>query len=108
LRRLEFHHTPKHASWLNMVEIEIGVLRSQCLDRRIDSKARLVDEVDAWEKLKNSAGARINRMLSTEQARPKLARTYPKLISEESKSLTRNYFAVLGSSQSSLAVTYAI
>ena len=36
LRRLEFHHTPKHASWLNMVEIEIGVLRTQCLDRRID------------------------------------------------------------------------
>ena len=35
LRRLEFHYVPKHASWLNMVEIEIGVLRSQCLDRRI-------------------------------------------------------------------------
>jgi hypothetical protein len=47
LRRLEFHYTPKHASWLNMVEIEIGVLRSQCLDRRIATKARLIAEVAA-------------------------------------------------------------
>jgi transposase len=46
LRRLEFHYTPKHASWLNMVEIEIGVLRSQCLDRRIATKARLIAEVE--------------------------------------------------------------
>src|ERR1700728_4070945 len=50
LRRLEFHYTPKHASWLNMVEIEIGVLRSQCLDRRIAKKARLIAEVAAWER----------------------------------------------------------
>ncbi len=50
LRRLEFHYVPKHASWLNMVEIEIGVLRSQCLDRRIDSKERLVSEIAAWER----------------------------------------------------------
>ena len=50
LRRLEFHYVPKHASWLNMVEIEIGVLASQCLDRRIDSYARLVAETAAWEK----------------------------------------------------------
>jgi hypothetical protein len=48
LRRLEFHYTPKHASWLNMVEIEIGVLRSQCLDRRVATKARLIAEVAAW------------------------------------------------------------
>ena len=47
LKRLEFHHTPKHASWLNMVEI--GVLRSQCLDRRIDNKDTLIAEVAAWE-----------------------------------------------------------
>jgi hypothetical protein len=45
LSRLEFHYTPKHASWLNMVEIEIGVLRTQCLDRRIDNKDFLVSEV---------------------------------------------------------------
>ncbi len=47
LKRLEFHHTAKHASWLNRVEIEIGVLRGQCLDRRIDNKARLISEIDA-------------------------------------------------------------
>jgi transposase len=49
LRRLEFHYVPKHASWLNMVEIEIGVLRSQCLDRRIATKEQLVSEIAAWE-----------------------------------------------------------
>ena len=54
LRRLEFHYTPKHASWLNMVEIEIGVLRSQCLDRRIDSHERLVAEIAAWERQRNA------------------------------------------------------
>ena len=47
LKRLEFHHTPKHASWLNMVEIEIGVLRGQCLDRRIEDKDLLVAEIAA-------------------------------------------------------------
>src|ERR1700682_1063756 len=50
LRRLQFHYVPKHASWLNMVEIEVGVLAGQCLDRRIDSYARLVAETAAWEK----------------------------------------------------------
>src|SRR4051812_39072698 len=50
LRRLEFHYTPKHASWLNMVEIEIGVLRGQCLDRRIDDPKWLRREVAAWER----------------------------------------------------------
>jgi hypothetical protein len=58
LRRLEFHYVPKHASWLNMVEIEIGVLASQCLDRRIESYTRLVAETAAWEKQRNAAGAR--------------------------------------------------
>src|SRR5260370_27597725 len=59
LRRLEFHYVPKHASWLNMVEIEIGVLRSQCLDRRIDSRQRLVSEIAAWERQLNTSRARI-------------------------------------------------
>src|SRR3982750_3893272 len=62
LRRLEFHYTPKHASWLNMVEIEIGVLRGQCLDRRIDDPKRLVSEVAAWERQRNAACARIKWM----------------------------------------------
>ncbi len=50
LRRLEFHYVPKHASWLNMVEIEICVLRAQCLDRRIATAERLVSEIAAWER----------------------------------------------------------
>lgn len=79
LRRLEFHFTPKHASWLNMVEIEIGVLKSQCLDRRIESRDRLISEIAEWERQRNDRGARINWMFSTENARDKLARAYPKL-----------------------------
>ena len=77
LKRLEFHHTPKHASWLNMVEIEIGALRSQCLDRRIDDKHKLIAEVAAWERKRNAAAARINWMFTTEKAREKLRRAYP-------------------------------
>jgi len=84
LRRLEFHYTPKHASWLNMVEIEIGVLRGQCLDRRIESRERLVSEVAAWERQRNASGARINWMFSTENARAKLAKAYPKPDPKES------------------------
>jgi hypothetical protein len=57
---LEFHYTPKHASWLNMVEIEIGVLVSQCLDRRIPDKVTLVSEVVTWERRRNAERARIN------------------------------------------------
>ena len=76
-RRLEFHFTPKHASWLNMVEIEIGVLRSQCLDRRIDQKDRLVAEIAAWQASRNLSGTRIKWMFTTQRARAKLARAYP-------------------------------
>ena len=71
LRRLEFHYVPKHASWLNMVEIEIGVLAGQCLDRRIDSYARLIAETAAWEKRRNAERARINWMFTTEKPAPK-------------------------------------
>jgi len=77
LKRLEFHHTPKHASWLNMVEIEIGVLRSQCLDRRIDDKDRLILEIDIWQKQRNADHAKINWMFTTEKAREKLRKAYP-------------------------------
>jgi hypothetical protein len=77
LQRLEFHYTPKHANWLNMVEIEIGVLRSQCLDRRIGERKRLVREVKAWEKQRNDSSARVKWMFTTERARVKLARAYP-------------------------------
>jgi transposase len=77
LRRLEFHFTPKHASWLNMVEIEIGVLRSQCLSRRIATRERLVSEIDAWQRQRNDSGARIKWMFTTDQARSKMAKAYP-------------------------------
>jgi hypothetical protein len=77
LRRLEFHYVPKHASWLNMVEIEIGVLRSQCLDRRIAERARLVSEIAAWERQRNAAGVRVKWMFTTEKARAKMGRAYP-------------------------------
>ena len=83
LRRLEFHFTPKHASWLNMVEIEIGVLRGQCLSRRIAERDRLVSEIAAWERQRNNSGARINWMFSSEQARTKMARAYPKPETEQ-------------------------
>jgi transposase len=82
LRRIEFHYTPRHASWLNMVEIEIGVLRSQCLDRRIDSRDLLVSEVVIWEQQRNSSGASINWMFTPEKARAKMARAYPTLVNE--------------------------
>jgi transposase len=82
LRRLEFHHTPKHASWLNMVEIEIGVLRGQCLNRRIGERERLVSEIHAWEHQRNVLGARVEWMFTTERARTKLARAYPAAIKE--------------------------
>jgi len=78
LRQLEFHYVPKHASWLNMVEIEIGVLAAQCLDRRIDSIEQLTAETTAWEQQRNAAAARIKWMFTTEKARAKMGRAYPK------------------------------
>jgi len=77
LRRLEFHYVPKHASWLNMVEIEIGVLRGQCLDRRIATTEQLVSEIAAWEHQRNASGARIKWMFTTAKARAKMGRAYP-------------------------------
>ena len=70
LRRLEFHYTPKHASWLNMVEIEIGVLRGQCLNRRIGEREQLVSQIAAWEKQRNKASAGIRWMFTVERAAP--------------------------------------
>jgi len=78
LSRLEFHFTPKHASWLNMVEIEIGVLVSQCLDRRIPDKATLIREVAMWEQRRNRERAHIDWLFTVERARDKLGRAYPR------------------------------
>ncbi len=78
LRRLDFHYVPKHASWLNMVEIEIGVLRGQCLDRRIGDRATLEREISFWEARRNGAGAQIRWMFTVERAREKMGHAYPK------------------------------
>jgi hypothetical protein len=86
--RLEFHYTPKHASWRNMVEIEIGVLRGQCLGRRIGEREVLLSEIDAWQRQRNESGARIKWKFTTQKARHKLARAYPDT-AKESQSLCR-------------------
>jgi transposase len=81
LKKLEFHYVPKHASWLNMVEIEIGVLKQQCLSRRIAELPTLVREINAWQAARNEASARIRWMFTTERAREKLGRVYRPLAS---------------------------
>lgn len=79
LDRLEFHYTPKHGSWLNMVEIELSVLSEQCLDRRIPDDEALRREVKAWETERNERRATVNWRFGTSDARVKLERLYPNL-----------------------------
>ena len=76
-KRLEFHHTPVHGSWLNMAEIELSVLSRQCLNRRIGDEALLRREVAALERERNDAGAIIDWRFSTRDARSKLKHVYP-------------------------------
>ena len=83
-RRLEFTLSPKHASWLNMVEIEIGVLCCQCLDRRIESHERLVSEIAAWERQRNSSVPASNGCSQPRKPAPKWPRAYPKLSAKKS------------------------
>ncbi len=75
-KKLEFHYTPKHGSWLNMVEIEIAVLSGQCLDRRIPDQTTAKREVAAWEKERNKWRAMVNWRFTTKDARIKLNRLY--------------------------------
>ncbi len=75
--RLEIHHTPKHGSWLNMAEIELGILQRQCLDRRLGSQATLTSAVAAWVRARNAAVRRIDWRFTTADARIKLKRLYP-------------------------------
>ena len=77
LDRIEFHYTPKHGSWLNMAETEIGIMNRQCLDRRLDSQERLAAEVAAWEHLRNERKARIHWTFTLAAARKKLHKLYP-------------------------------
>ncbi len=77
LRRLEFHHTPKHGSWLNMAEIEISVFGRQCWARRLGDKATLVRETQALEDQRNAAKATIRWQFTADHARQRLQRLYP-------------------------------
>lgn len=79
MRRIRWIYTPKHASWLNMAEIEIGVFERQCLARRIESRLELEQQVAALEKERNEAEAKINWQFTCEQSRITLQRLYPKL-----------------------------
>jgi hypothetical protein len=75
--KLEVHYTPKHGSWLNMAEIELGVLQRQCLNRRIPDLATLQSEVAAWQRARNSEQVKVNWQFTTADARIKLKRLYP-------------------------------
>jgi hypothetical protein len=76
LRRVVFHYTPKHASWLNMAEIEIGILDRQCLDRRLPSRDAIVTEVDAWQSRRNTDQRGIAWSFTRQDADAKLAKHY--------------------------------
>lgn len=77
--RLDIHYTPKHGSWLNIAEIELSVLKSQCLDRRIPEIDIMRKEVCAWENHRNNRQSKIDWQFTTSEARIKLKRLYPKL-----------------------------
>lgn len=79
--RFEFHHTPKHGSWLNVAEIEFSILSRQCLDRRIPDQQTLVREVSAWNTARNNQMGKVDWQFTTEDARIKLKKLYPSLLS---------------------------
>jgi hypothetical protein len=78
-KRFEFHYTPKHGSWLDMAEIELGILGRQCLSQRIDSIEELRRQVKAWEKSRDEVKIKVNWQFTTADARIKLKRLYPSL-----------------------------
>lgn len=77
--KLEIHHTPKHGSWLDMAETELGVLSRQCLDRRIPDRETLTREVAAWEAARNTTESKVIWRFTTQDARIKLKTLYPSL-----------------------------
>jgi hypothetical protein len=77
--KLEIHYTPRHGSWLDMAEIELGILSRQCLDRRMDNVAYLRSEVAAWQQQRNEAKAKVSWQFTTADARIKLRRLYPSI-----------------------------
>jgi len=78
IKKIEVHHTPKHASWLNMAEIEISVLSGQCIKRRIGSKEKLSNEIGAYLAQRNERQAKVIWGFFTPDAREKMGRLYPK------------------------------
>ena len=78
-RRLEIHHTPKHGSWLNVAEIELSVLKRQCLAGRIPEMEIMRQEVKAWNQARNTKQTKVIWQFTTADARVKLKRLYPKL-----------------------------
>lgn len=89
LSRLEFCHTPKHGSWLNMAEIELSILSRQCLDRRIPDLDTLKSEVDAWQDNRNHEETWIDWRFTTADARVKLHKLYPSI--NKMKALSKSY-----------------
>jgi len=79
VERFEWHYTPKHGSWLDMAESELGVVSSQCLDRRIPDKQTLIEEVAAWEDDRNKNHTKADWQFTTADARVNLKRLYPTL-----------------------------
>jgi hypothetical protein len=77
VERFEWHYTPKHGSWLDLAESELGVLSRQCLDRRISDKQILIDEIQAWQDDRNANHATANWHFTTPHARIKLKHLYP-------------------------------
>jgi transposase len=76
-KRLVFHYTPRHGSWLNQAEIELSILSRQCLNRRLPDRETMKREVDAWEARRNEAKSTINWLFKVEDARTNLKRLYP-------------------------------
>ena len=78
VERFEWHYTPKHGSWLDLAESELGVLATQCLDRRIPDQKTLTTEIAAWEAYRNAHHAKADWQFTTADARVKLKRLYPR------------------------------
>ena len=76
LKKIEFHYTPTHASWLNVAEIEIGIMDRECTNRRIKNKEMLTREVKAWEKRRNKQRKKIMWTFTKQKADEKLRKYY--------------------------------
>ena len=92
VERFEWHYTPKHGSWLNLAESELGVLTSQCLDRRIPNKQILIDEIAAWEHDRNANHTKADWQFTTKNARIKLKHLYPARLNQATRSVLQKSF----------------